>query len=234
MNKLIPLLAFSILLLVPVSQSAFAAEVIFDTTGILEPQTLSISYIESGVTMTATGTADDIPTNVVQTVSGVGVVAPGDSSFSIDDTGPDETLFLTFDQEVRILEITFSEVGEDSANDDYTLLIDGVEIRTISVANPGMSSFTDHLTLDLDDATRTGTVFGIATGFPASGGFDEFKIVEVIIETLENEQNQVIGGEIIPIEQTSLLLAGAQSFSWMIPLVISSIGIGIFVVSRKS
>ena len=43
---------------------------------------------------------------------------------------------------------------------------------------------------------------------------------------------QVIGGEIIPIEQTSLILAGAQSFSWMIPVIVSAVGIGI-VIARK-
>ena len=36
------------------------------------------------------------------------------------------------------------------------------------------------------------------------------------------------------IKQTSLILAGAQTFSWMIPVVQSGIGIGLFVVSRKS
>jgi len=41
-------------------------------------------------------------------------------------------------------------------------------------------------------------------------------------------------GEIIPIETTSLLFANAQSFSWMIPVILSGIGIGLFVVSRKS
>ena len=44
----------------------------------------------------------------------------------------------------------------------------------------------------------------------------------------------VVGGELIPIETTSLLLAGAQSFSWMIPVTLSVLGIGLFVVSRKS
>ena len=44
----------------------------------------------------------------------------------------------------------------------------------------------------------------------------------------------VVGGELIPIETTSLLLAGAQSFSWMIPVVLSVVGITLFVVSRKS
>ena len=42
-----------------------------------------------------------------------------------------------------------------------------------------------------------------------------------------------VGGELIPIESTSLILAGAQSFSWMIPVILSGIGIGIFLVRRK-
>jgi len=41
-----------------------------------------------------------------------------------------------------------------------------------------------------------------------------------------------VGGEFIPIETTSLLLASAQSFSWMIPVIVSAIGIGI-VIARK-
>jgi len=44
----------------------------------------------------------------------------------------------------------------------------------------------------------------------------------------------VVGGTIIQIESTSLILAGAQSFSWMIPIVLSALGIGLFVVTRKS
>jgi len=43
-----------------------------------------------------------------------------------------------------------------------------------------------------------------------------------------------VGGVIVPLENTSLLVAGAQSFSWMIPVVLSVLGIGLFVVSRKS
>jgi len=44
----------------------------------------------------------------------------------------------------------------------------------------------------------------------------------------------VVGGELLPIDTTALLLAGAQTFSWMIPVVLSVLGIGLFVVSRKS
>ena len=44
----------------------------------------------------------------------------------------------------------------------------------------------------------------------------------------------VVGGELLPIDSTALLLAGAQSTTWMIPVVLSVLGIGLFVVSRKS
>jgi len=44
----------------------------------------------------------------------------------------------------------------------------------------------------------------------------------------------IVGGELIPIETTGLILAGAQTFSWMIPLILSGIGIGLFAVSKKS
>ncbi len=44
----------------------------------------------------------------------------------------------------------------------------------------------------------------------------------------------VVGGTVIPIDSTALLLAGAQSTSWMIPVILSGIGIGLFAVSRKS
>ncbi len=46
--------------------------------------------------------------------------------------------------------------------------------------------------------------------------------------------HQLVGGENLPIDSTALILAGAQSFSWMIPVVLSVLGIGLFVVSRKS
>jgi len=51
---------------------------------------------------------------------------------------------------------------------------------------------------------------------------------------IEIEHSVPVGGEILPIETTALLLASAQSFSWMIPVVLSVLGIGLFAVSRKS
>ena len=47
-------------------------------------------------------------------------------------------------------------------------------------------------------------------------------------------ESLVIGGTLLTIDSTALILAGAQTFSWMIPVVMSVAGIGLFVVSRKS
>jgi len=42
------------------------------------------------------------------------------------------------------------------------------------------------------------------------------------------------GGELIPLDTTALLLAGVQSVSmWMIPVVLSGAGIGVFVIMRS-
>jgi len=85
--------------------------------------------------------------------------------------------------------------------------------------------------------------------FSNSGGFGDFTVVGFpSTPTLWTPQqdvhswfllsghpaDEVVGGELLPIETASLLLASAQPFSWMIPVVLSGIGIGLFVVSRKS
>ncbi len=88
---------------------------------------------------------------------------------------------------------------------------------------------------------------GVSSFFAFNGNLDEFSIWNRVLNPSEIldlynngdglsfiDNNQVIGGEIIPIQTTSLLLASAQTFSWMIPVVLSVLGIGLFVVSRKS
>ena len=71
------------------------------------------------------------------------------------------------------------------------------------------------------------------------GGTDEswaIDNVEILLSGFDDPRCDTIpvGGEILPIESTSLLLAGAQSTTWLIPIVLSIVGIGLFVVSRKS
>ncbi len=98
-----------------------------------------------------------------------------------------------------------------------------------------------------DSQTFTDIIFDVTVDADACGSltntasiiadeFDPDTSNNMAIETTIVNKPCIIpvGGELIPIETTSLLLASAQSFSWMIPLVLSGIGIGLFVVSRKS
>lgn len=100
-----------------------------------------------------------------------------------------------------------------------------------SVSNANPSEFDQMLSFigggvtlfTFEDLTRSG---------PTDNDFTDiaFSIDVELMPMME----KIIGGEIIQIESTSLILAGAQSFSWMIPILLSGIGIGLFAVSRRS
>jgi len=64
------------------------------------------------------------------------------------------------------------------------------------------------------------------TRLTTNTSIDEFPDWQPIVE-------QAVGGTLIPIDATSLLLANTQSFSWMIPVVLSVLGIGLFVFRRS-
>ena len=70
---------------------------------------------------------------------------------------------------------------------------------------------------------------GVFKNISTSSDWEPFVDLNFVLTS----QSTVVGGEIIPIDSTALILAGAQSFSWMIPVVLSILGIGLFVVSRK-
>jgi len=64
-----------------------------------------------------------------------------------------------------------------------------------------------------------------------TAGDDDYDDMMYLVTNVD--EIPLVGGEIIPIESTSLILAGAQSFSWMIPVLLSGIGIGLFVLRKK-
>lgn len=47
-------------------------------------------------------------------------------------------------------------------------------------------------------------------------------------------QGCYVGGEILSIEASSLILAGAQSTTWIIPVILSAVGIALVFVNKKS
>ncbi len=71
---------------------------------------------------------------------------------------------------------------------------------------------------------------------PGTQQDDCFEELEECIEELECEDlngGMAVGGELIGIDSTMVLAAGAQyTAAWMIPVIVSAIGIGI-VIARK-
>jgi len=63
-------------------------------------------------------------------------------------------------------------------------------------------------------------------------GFERDNLIQQIKAKIVPD---IVGGHGGPIDKTALMVTGAQlNASWMIPVLISAIGIGVFVVTRKS
>jgi len=136
-----------------------------------------------------------------------GVAINIEREFIIVDIFGGDTFRYWFDVEPHLLL---------QADRTYWLRIDQTNVAPFDALWWGSDlDFGNNLVFSLDDGdTWTMQPFG-GLNFVLTGG-------------------QPVGGEIIPIQTTSLILAGAQTFSWMIPVVLSVLGIGLFVVSRKS
>jgi len=96
---------------------------------------------------------------------------------------------------------------------------------------------TNEVWVDFEPPLQPGTTIDIIKTLEYVGPITS--ITQSFIEVHQYPTVQIIenggpvGGEFLPLETTSLILAGAQTFSWMIPVVLSIVGIGLFVVSRK-
>ncbi len=117
-------------------------------------------------------------------------------------------------------------VGEEGSN--LFINCNGELVLTEGGSNEGL--ITNHgilRTITGADFTNDGTYRSSGTDTFVGDfiGNDIIRIASICVD---------VGGEFLQLDTTSLLVAGAQSFSWMIPVVLSAVGIGIFFVSRKS
>jgi hypothetical protein len=136
-------------------------------------------------------------------------------AFKIDNVGVNRNLF----SESMNADLIF-EPGET-----WRFMIEGPHTRATGFFNPSLIIFSSPAQHGADSTSFNSNASILANEhFP-----DPCELEPTLPECIE-----AIGGEIIPIESTSLILAGSQSFSWMIPVVLSVLGIGLFVVSRKS
>jgi len=245
LNKLLPLIAFSILLLVPVGlNNAFAATIeITDEASCLAAGagTFFVAPNADGCFFNSL-TVDAGDTLIVENVflslgavgltnfgniimvggseQGSGVILPSQGGALVNECGA--TITLEGSDGISSGQLGFLIDGESFTNFGTLNLNggDGQRSGSLTIANGGIANNHGTINENPGSGSDSGVVFVFGTA--------------VFNDNLPSKCTTVVGGEIIPIETTSLLLAGAQSFSWMIPLVLSVLGIGLFVVSRKS
>jgi hypothetical protein len=111
-----------------------SAAITFDLTGSPASQASSLSFTESGITLTATpGRFCFLCTpDVTQDATGLGVTGGADTDLDLDGQ-VDEILTLTFSEEVRLGSALFSDVDSD---DDWNVEVDGAVIGNNLTDNP--------------------------------------------------------------------------------------------------
>ena len=251
MNKLIPLLAFSILLLVPVgAQSAFAATLAELLAGgsinFQDKQFTNFRDFQSepgGPNAVAINPAFIIvePTTFGDEIGLTFVDDPNNPQMIVGPFSQQDTLFFydvvslgppIIDNTLQFNAEIFASSGipsfatiQESVEDSFGTEIAFKDVR-LQTGSP--NKFSDHVVFAAQQMITINTDIGLAS---ATGDSAASSQVFDFTQTFSQEKS-LVGGEIIPIESVSLILANTQSFSWMIPVVL--FGIGLFVVSRKS
>jgi len=182
------------------------------------------------------GTWDD-----PNTWGGCGGGVPDDTgdTAAIGGTGLGEVVQLNNDFVIGPLEV--SEGGTLSINAKLTSqpLFVGEEISTLFINCNGELVLTEGGSNDRGLITNHGilqTITGATftnDGTYQSSGTDIFVGPFIGNPIVPIASICVVGGELIPLDTSALLLTGAQMNSaWMIPVIVSAIGIGI-VIARK-
>jgi hypothetical protein len=233
LNKLVPLVVFSGLLLVPVgAQYAFATLIDFDTfpdeTVPPDFARITTQYEPCGIALFTTN--DPGGPEIRSGFSG------GSPPNHLSATG------LAF-QFTGFIGIEFSSpVSGDVSVFGLDVRHGGLRLKAFNSLNALVDTFDIAPSSVTKDVTMTVTgndivKLIISQIVPQTGGFvDGYSVDDLEFPGPPCEiqvEIQLVAGEIIPIDQTSLILASAQSYSWMIPVLLSGIGIGLFVF-RKS
>jgi len=160
-----------------------------------------------------------------------------------DDEGDRPAGFINFEflNGVEICKWGFdlADVEGPAESDDgfvATFMMNGAMVAQVG--------FNDFLPGGSHEVTSPGpVVFGnnYANRIPPfviGGMVDEVKIElggSTALDNIKFEECEVVGGHGAPIDKTALMVTGGQlTASWMIPLLVSAAGIGLFVVTRKS
>jgi len=218
MGKISIVLVLSIILIASLSEihDVFSLSITWDLRGAegASPLDGSSSGMVPKSGVTATISCGGIADLCFQSGNGFGVdLKPSneDRPFHIDGLVQTEIVALSLSSTVTFVSIDVSN-----------LLSNGV-------INAGGMLFpiTGSGTIPINKVINAGdqvTVSSNAQGFGFS--FDSF--------TVETIDSSPVGGKMLPIDTTSLLASGAHyTVSWFIPFLVSAIGFGILIISRK-
>lgn len=128
--------------------------------------------------------------------------------------GSDDTLII---DEGKTLSHQGSEEDDDfeCEEDDETIVNNGNLIIFGTLINSGQF-------INNGQVTNCGTISGTVS------------IPGIVNECPSVDEDVPVGGTLIPIDSTSLLLVGTQlTVSWLIPVLVSVVGIGLALVRRK-
>jgi len=126
----------------------------------------------------------------------------------------------------------FSDTGAGSLESETRFFIDGSEFFFDNKPKQG-----EPPKPPLHTSCSAPQLIGVVGTVPFPPGMPVTDTITVLSQTGGSGDGcpqDVVGGHGGPIDKTSLMVTGAQlNASWMIPVLISAIGIGVFVVTRK-
>ena len=140
--------------------------------------------------------------------------------------------------------VSFYTIPSGTSSSIILEVVEGVSELIIDLFSPSGNTFVISLSIPVYDVEHAdfplnpiGTLAipdpqpGIIEIFVATNSPEEDLIVTTT-QILDGER--VIGGEIIPIDTTSLLLAGVQTnLAWIIPIALSAVGVGIYLTKSR-
>ncbi len=157
--------------------------------------------------------------------------------------GGDSTMDSQID--VNGVRLTSCAGNEDDAvgafGDGALFTLGGVGDDLLNPSDPNQRSGQGATSEAIDDDERydiSGFITDGDTGMllrTENTSFDDNLFLSILyFKTIIVDEAPAVGGSMVPIDTSALLLAGAQSISmWMIPVVLAGIGIGVFVIKRK-
>lgn len=189
-------------LLIAALASVASAATVYDLGSNGRSYQTSLSLTVDGLMLTATGTDNDIASNVASTSKGWGVYAGSKDKWEVDGAKSTEILWLDFDAPVSLESLTFTGLNKKH---DWVRIYDenGATIQDVNLA---LLAKKGAATLDLSALDLAGTKFG----FGAVGKKDSFLIKQVSVVGLAagGEQQEMTEFVVAPVPLPAPVLAG--------------------------